>query len=233
MNAGKYAKLAGLGTASSARASWSVLEKKLVAGTSSVVTALPTTATALQKRKRPAYIMIDDSESEDVMPTLKKGRPSTSTSSPLYHRSSDPHRSRSRKAIDAEKSRQPAASHSFAISRVEPIPPVSTEPLNPEVARNTGNMDLPCGNSDYDNQPATTKTSTRTPVATIAEDSVGRNHAAVSSSKNNISGRSTTSTTMTKSATQKNKNVVWNRTYKDFFFNEERFFGSLLRPTLS
>ena len=233
MNAGKYAKLAGLRTAKSARASWSALKKKLVAGSSSVATALPTTATALQKLKRPAFIMIDDSESEDVMPTPKKRRPSTSTSSPWYHRSSDPHRSRSRKAIDAEKSRQPAASHSFATSRVERVLPVSTEPLNPEVARNTGKMDLPCGNSDFDNQPATAKESTRTPVATIAKDSVGRNNAAVSSSRNKISGRSTTSKTMTTSATQKNKKIVWNRKYKDFFFNGDRLFESLLRSTLS
>ena len=232
MDADKFAKRAGLRTTSSARASWSALQKKLVAGSSSVVSALPTSATALQERKRPAYTIIDDSESEDILPTPKKRRRSTSTSSHRYHRSSDPYRSRSRKATDAEKTRQPAASHPFAVDHVEPALLVSEEPLNPEIARNTSKMALPCGNPDFDHQPATTKASTRTTAATIVNDSVGRNDAAVSSSRNNISGRSTTSKTMTKSAIQKTKDMVWNRTYKTFF-SEERFVGSPLGSTLS
>ena len=232
MDADKFAKLAGLNTASSARAAWSALKKKLVAGPSSVVTALPTTATALQKRKRTAHIIIDDSESENVMPTPKKRRRSTSKSSHLYHRSSDPHRSRSRKATDAEKTRQPAASHPFAVDRVEPTLRVSEESLNPEFAHNTCNVVLPCGNSDFDHQTATTKESTRTTVATIVKKSVGRNDAAVSSSRNNISRRSTTSKTITKSAIRRTKDMVWNRTYKEFF-SGERFVESPLGSTLS
>ena len=213
MDYDKFAQLAGLSTINSGRATWSTLKKRLVAGPSSVVTASPTAATALQKRKRPAHtIVVDDSGSADVMPTPKKRRRSTSKSSYWYHRSSDPHRSPSRKAINAQN----AASHPFAVDRVEPTLRVSKEPLYPEIARNTRDMILPSGNSDDDNLPATSKKGTQTTVAIIAKETIGRGNAAISSGKNNISGRSTTSKTITKSAMRKTKDMVWNRTYKQF-----------------
>ena len=110
------------------------------------------------KRKRLAHTIVPDcSESEDVIPTPKERRRSTSTSSHYYHRSSDPHRSRSRKATNAQKPEWRTASHPFAVDRVEPRLHVSKEPLIPGTARNTRDMILPNGNPDDDNLPCEQK----------------------------------------------------------------------------
>lgn len=209
----RFAELAGFSSAWSGNASWLVVKKKLMAGPSHVALASPAAATNLHKRKHPAStIILEDSESEGVMPTLKKRRENVLASrktngSPESHEW-HPYSKLSRGInSNMEKSRRLTAPLPPAVDMVEPVLHKSNEPLTPGANEE---LMIRNRNINIDNLPTASKEPTTMNVATATNGFVARAFATVSPTNDNNSKGFTTSKSVAMSDLQKKKNIVWN-----------------------
>lgn len=182
--------------------------------------ASPAAATSLEKRKRPATtIIVDDSESEDVVPTPKKRRDNvsalrkTNILPDLHPRHVHNASSRDRR-INVEKSRRLTAALPSAIYPVEPEMHVSNERLASGIRRNNADEKLVHRNGGI--HVGGLPGASRGPRLGNAATTINGADATISPTNDNNSETSTTSRTLTMSAMQKQKNMVWNRKCLDF-----------------
>lgn len=192
-----------------------------MAGPSLVARASPAAATLLQTRKRAAHtIFLEDSESEDVTPPLKKRRDNVSASR-KPHRSPDspqrhPQNTFSRGGNNSvAKSIRSTAPFPPVVDLVEPVSHLAPENQNP---RNNINGDsiLRSGTIDVDKMAAASKEPTTRNAAIATNEIVARADATLSPTNDNSSKRVTTSNSVATSDMQKKKNIVWNRKHPLF-----------------
>lgn len=180
-----------------------------------VAHASPPAATPLQERKRSATtIVLEDSESEDIMPTPKRRR-DTVPESRRTHRSPASYRrhpqnifSRDRNS-NVEKFPRLTTPLPPATALVEPVLRKSDEPLVTETPRNNANEDLFLRNGDIDvnSLPAVGKAPR---PGTAARRIIAKANTTLPPTNDNISESFATSKNLATSALQKRKNMVWN-----------------------
>ena len=161
---------------------------------------------------------LEDSESEDVTPILKKRRDNVSASRKT-HRSPDSPQRHPQNILskvgssNTAKSRRPTAASPPVVDLVEPVLHTPNEHLTPENTYNNGkgNLILRSGIIDVDNLPAASKESTTRNAASTTNGTVARADATISHTNNNTSKRATTSNSVATSDMQKRKSIAWNR----------------------
>ena len=176
--------------------------------------ASPAAATLLQERKRSATtIVLEDSESEDIMPTPKRRRDTVPASqrihrSPASHRRHFQNRFPRDRNSNVEKSGRLTPPLPPATALVEQVLRKSDEPLVKGNPCNNANEDLVLrnGDIDVDSLPAVGKAPR---PGTAARRIIAKANTTLSPTNDNISGHFVTSKNLATSTLQKRKNMVW------------------------